>query len=164
MQKSFLKIFNKYYWLIFIILVLLLFTCPVAIVFLIGAVFFISSIWTIFFLQKMKKQGFESSGMVMYYESDKKGNKTPFIQFNTATGQQILDKPTIYSSISINIIGSLNDIEEKNVLILYDQRNPSKFVIATDLGYNIGAAIFFFISGMAIIGAGFFILLGYIKF
>ena len=115
------------------------------------------------FLSNVKHNGIECEGIILSYEPDDEGHKTPIIEFETFENKIIKEKPYYYASTDLSIFLKYQNNLNKKVLIIYDKENPEKFVLKTETNFNYGSLIFAIIISLIFITIGFANLLGYIK-
>lgn len=113
------------------------------------------------FLKYIKKNGIRHSGKIVSYENDR-GYKTPVIAFETKE-QHIEQTPQLHVSSDLDKFRSFKKNIGKTVSLLYDPKNPEKFILA-----NKGESIYFglilvFLVGVVFIIVGVGVLLGYIN-
>jgi hypothetical protein len=158
-----MEIIKKYGLIIVILFAFFMFYKPICCFLILGIVIFYYGVNSLTFLNHIKKNGIESLGEILSYESDKDGYKTPIIEFKTQKGELIKQKPYYYASTDLSFFRTYkNNINKKNAVI-YSEENPEKFVIKTEKNFNIGSIILMIIVGLFFLGLSIGNLLGFLN-
>ena len=145
---------KKYAIPLFILFVFFMFYKPVICFIILGSLISIMSVYYWNFLSDIHKNGIESVGKILSYESDSDGYKTPTIQFTSKNGIQVRKKPYYYASTDLSIIRTYKKNIDKPIDILYDQKNPEKFVIGKERNFNSFSLIFMTLVGLTFLTVG----------
>lgn len=154
---------KKYAIPIFILFVFFMFYKPVICFIILGSLISIMSIYYWNFLLDIQKNGIESVGKILFYESDSDGYKTPTVEFIDKNGKQIRKKPYYYVSTDLSKIRTHKKNIDKPINILYDPKNPEKFVIGKERNFNSFSLIFATLVGMIFLTIGICSTLGIIN-
>lgn len=115
--------------IIFILFVFFIFYKPAVCFLIFGLLTLYYMIFSVLFLNKINKNGIESTGEIISYESDDEGYKIPVIQFETADGKNLIGKPYLFTSTDLDKFQSYKERIGKNIKITYDSENPEKFIL-----------------------------------
>lgn len=126
---NFLKKYNPYEIIFFVLFVFFIFYKPIVCALLLGSFIIFKVIDYLLFLKYIQKNGIPLVGEIVSYENDDENYKTPIITFEVA-GQHIKRTPQGYFSSDIDKFRSFKENIGKTIPILYDPRNPEKFIIA----------------------------------
>ncbi|EDM44607.1 hypothetical protein SCB49_13585 [unidentified eubacterium SCB49] len=148
---------------IFILFAFFMFYKPVICFFILGALLIFIGIQSWIFIADIHKNGIESIGKILFYKSDEDGYKTPTIEFETKKGNQIKKEPYIFISTDLNKFRNFKNKINEPVSVLYDKKNPEKFIIVNEENFNYFGLIFIIIIGVAFIIVGILSLLEIIK-
>lgn len=141
--------FNKKYSTIIIVLfVLSMIFKPVFCFLILGILVLCYSVSYLLFLNDIQKNGIESPGKIMLYESDDEGYKTPIVEFKTAEGELVQKKPYYYASSDLSKFRTYKNNLNKSVIVLYSQEKPEKFIIKSEREFNYGTIVFCFIVSL----------------
>ncbi len=146
---------NKKYWiLIVLVFVFFMYYKPDVCFIIMGSVFFIIGIHAWVFAYTIKKYGISSFGRVINYESDNDGHTIPIVQYKTKNGKEIIKKPYLYMTAYIGRITTYkNNIYDK-VPIVYNPKNPKRFILKEEHSQNHLGVVFITIIGIVLIGVG----------
>lgn len=147
-----MKNIKKYGLIIVVLFVFFMFYKPIFCSLILGTLVFYYGINSLIFLNYIKKNGIESLGEILLYESDEDGYKTPIIEFKTLKGELIKQKPYYYASTDFSIFRTYKNDINKKITVLYSEENPKKFVIKTEKDFNIGSVILMIIIGLFFLG------------
>ncbi|MCX7549179.1 DUF3592 domain-containing protein [Xanthomarina sp. F1114] len=139
---------------IFILFVFFMFYKPVICFLILGLLTTIIGIKYWIFIVDIQKNGIESIGKILFYESDEDGYKTPTIEFKTKNGIQINKKPYYYSSTDLSKIKTYKNKINESVSVLYDKKNPKKFVLENERNFNYFSLILITLAGIVFLTAG----------
>ncbi len=114
----------------------------------------IGGIYTCFVVSKIIKNGIQGIGKILSYESDSDGYKTPKVQFYTQEGNEVIRKPWFYASTDLSKLRSYKRKLNKEVEIIYDPKNPKKFLIQSERAFNYFALSFLFIVAIVFLVIG----------
>ncbi len=154
---------NKY-WIIFVLLFIILAFIKPSICFLIlGLVFLIFSIESYKFNKYIYLKGIKCSAKILTYESDYEGYKTPIVEFKIPSGEIISEKPYFYASTDLSKIRTYKNMINQPVSILYDPKNPKRFVIQSEEDFSYITLMFCFLVSIASIIIAFCDLFGVIN-
>lgn len=151
---------KKYAIPIIIIFVFFMFYKPVICFIILGSLVSIMSIYFWKFLSDIHKTGIQSVGKILFYESDSDGHKTPTVEFITKCGMHIRKKPYYYASTDLSKIQNYKKNIDKSIDILYDPKNPEKFVIGKERNFNSFSLIFMTLVGLIFLTVGICSILG----
>ena len=155
--------FNKKYGSIIVVLfITFMIFKPVMCFLLLGGLALYYGIHYLEFLHDITKNGIESLGTVLSYESDE-GYKTPIIEFKTLDEELITGKPYYYASTDADFFRSYKNDINKSIRVLYVSKSPEKFVIKTKKSFNYGSLVFTMIVGLIFTLIATSQLLGYIN-
>jgi len=115
---------------------------PVVCLLILGSLVTFIGIQSWIFMANIQKNGIESIGKILFYESDEDGYKTPIIEFKTKNGNQIKKKPYYYASTNLSKFKSYKNRINESVSVLYDKKNPEKFIVEKDRDFNYFSLIF----------------------
>ncbi|MEP7169252.1 MAG: DUF3592 domain-containing protein [Bacteroidota bacterium] len=122
--------FDKKYGVVFFILfVFFMFYKPVICFLMLGTLLLFLAISSLSFLSQINKNGIESFGKIVSYESDNEGYKTPVIEFLSTEGKKITGKPLLHTSSDLDKFQSYQKNINKTIKIRYDPESPEKFII-----------------------------------
>lgn len=156
--------FIKKYWLVIVATFgLCMFIKPAFCFIILGSLVSYMGLTSILFINKIGNIGIEWTGNIIDYESDSDGHKIPVIEFTTIAGEEIKEKPFIYSSTDLSKIRSYKNFINNSVPILYDPDDPRKFVLKDEEGFNYIVFVISILAGLFFVGLGICWLLGYIK-
>lgn len=133
-----MEIIQKYSLLYAGLFVFFMFYNPIYCFLILGFVIFYYGISCFIFLNYISKHGIETVGKILSYEADSDGYKTPIIEFKAMDGTLYSKKPIIYASTDLSIFKTYSKDLNKIVPILYSEKNPEKFVMKTEKGFNYG--------------------------
>ena len=148
---------------IFILFVFFMFYEPEICFFILGFLVIIIGIQTWIFMVGIQKNGIESVGKILYYEADEDGHKTPTIEFKTKNGIQIKKKPYYYASSDLSKIRTYKNKTNESISVLYDKKNPEKFIIGNENNFNYFSLVFIILVGIIFLSVGILSLLKIIK-
>ena len=155
----------KKYWIVFIIVfALLMLIKSILCMLMLGLMAIFIGIETVFFLKKIQTNGIECAGKIVGFETDSDGDRTPLVEFTTIKGESIKEKPSVYSSINVIEVFTLNKMINKTVSVLYDPDDPKRFVFAKENGGNSFSIFIVILIGLTFVVLSICNLLGYIKF
>lgn len=154
---------KKYGLAVLLVFALSLFIKPAISLILAGGLVLYLGIASIIFLQYITREGIESTGIILEYKSDSDGYKTPIIEFTTWSGELISAKPYIYASTDLSKIRTYKNLLNQSITVLYDAKDPKKFVVASEEGFNYLLFAALIIAGLIFIAVGICVLLGYIN-
>lgn len=156
--------FIKRYWIgIVVTFALCMFIKPALCSLILGTLLSYIGFEALKFLSSIKKRGIEWTGNIIEYQSDSDGHKTPLIEFTTMTGDIIKEKPYVYASTDLSKIRTYNNLINQSVSILYDPKDPKKFVLKHEEGFNYIVFVFLILAGLFFVGLSISLLSGYIK-
>ncbi|KGO85041.1 DUF3592 domain-containing protein [Flavobacterium suncheonense] len=142
-----IKYIEKYWIIIALVFIIFAFIKPSICFLILGLVFLIFSIESYKFNKYIYLKGVKCSAKILTYESDYEGHKTPIIEFKIASGEIISEKPYFYASTDFSKIRTYKNKINQNVNILYDPKNPKRFVIQSEEEFSYTVLmLFFFIS------------------
>lgn len=147
-----MKYIEKYWILIWVVYIFAMFVKPVLCILILGSLCFYGGVSAIILLNKIHDRGIESVGRILSYVRNK-SYKTPVVEFTPVDGDIVTAEPFIYVSTDLSKIRSYNTMMDMEVLVLYDPKDPKKFVLAGEKNSNY---IFFFI--IILVGLGFIVL------
>ncbi|WP_299676790.1 DUF3592 domain-containing protein [uncultured Dokdonia sp.] len=139
---------------IFILFVFFMFYKPVVCFLILGSLTTLIGIKSWIFIVNIQKNGIKSIGKILSYESDEDGHKTPTIEFKTKKGNQIKKKPYYYASTDLSKIKTYKNKINESVSVLYDKKNPEKFVIETERDFNYFSLILIILVGVVFLTVG----------
>ncbi|WP_405570503.1 DUF3592 domain-containing protein [Winogradskyella sp. Asnod2-B02-A] len=139
---------------IFILFVFFMFYKPVICFLILGSLATLIGIKSWIFIVDIQKNGIESVGKILFYESDEDGHKTPTIEFKTKNGNQIKKKPYYYASTDLSKIRTYKNKINESVSVLYDKKNPEKFVVGNERNFNYFSLILITLAGVVFIAVG----------
>ena len=145
---------KKYAIPLFIIFVFFMFYKPVICLIILGSLISVVSIYYCSFLSDIHKNGIESVGKIVFYESDSDGHKTPTIEFTSKDGIQVRKEPYYYASTDVSKIRTYKNNIDKSIDIIYDQKNPEEFVIGNERNFNSFSLQFVLFVGMIFLIVG----------
>lgn len=158
-----MKFIEKYGLIIAVLFIFFMFYKPIFCFLLLGSLALYYGIESLTFLNYIKKNGIESLGEILSYESDEDGYKTPIIEFKTLKGELIKQKPYYYASTDLSIFKTYKNNINKKITVIYSEDNPGKFVIKTEKDFNIGTIILMIIVGLFFVGLSIGNLLGFLN-
>lgn len=158
-----MKIIEKYGLIIVVLFVFFMFYKPIFCFLIVGSLALCHGIESLTFLNYIKKNGIESLGEILSYESDEDGYKTPIIEFKTLKGELIKQKPYYYASTDLSIFRTYKNNINKKITVIYSEENPEKFVIKTEKDFNIGTIILMIIVGLIFLVLSIGNLLGFLN-
>jgi hypothetical protein len=158
-----MKYIEKYWIAIVIVFLLFMFIKPVVCFLMLGSLIFYIGIKSILFLKRIQEKGITCTGKILSFQADRKGYKTPVVEFTPVEGGSIAEKPFIYASTDLNKIRSYKKMIDKEVLILYDPGDPKKFILADEKHFNYFVFVLLILAGLAFITLSICSLSGYIK-
>ena len=115
------------------------------------------------FLREIDKNGIKIIGKILFYKSDSEGHKTPIVEFTSKGGVQIQKEPYCYASTDLSIFKTYSNNINKPVSILYDSKNPEKFILEKERGFNNFSLIFGALVGLIFLTIGICCILGIIN-
>ena len=130
---------------------------------ILGSLITIMSIYYWIFLSDIQKNGIESVGKILFYESDSEGHKTPTVEFITKNGIQVRKQPYYYASTDLSKIKTYTKNIDKPIKILYDPKNPEKFVIEKERNFNTFILVLSLLVGLGLLTFGMCSILGIIN-
>ena len=139
---------------IFILFVFFMFYKPVVCFLILGSLTTLIGIKSWILIVNIQKNGIKSIGKILSYESDEDGHKTPTIEFKTKKGNQIKKKPYYYASTDLSKIKTYKNKINESVSVLYDKKNPEKFVIETERDFNYFSLILIILVGVVFLTVG----------
>jgi hypothetical protein len=139
---------------IFILFVFFMFYKPVVCFLILGSLTTLIGIKSWILIVNIQKNGIKSIGKILSYESDEDGHKTPTIEFKTKKGNQIKKKPYYYASTDLSKIKTYKNKINESVSVLYDKKNPAKFVIETERDFNYFSLILIILVGVVFLTVG----------
>jgi len=148
---------------IFILFVFFMFYKPVICFLILGSLATFIGIQSWIFIVDIQKNGIESIGKILFYESDEDGYKTPTIEFKTKNGNQIKKKPYYYASTDLSKFRTYKNKKNESVSVLYDKNNPEKFVVGNERSFNYFSLILIILVGIVFLTVGILSLLEIIK-
>ena len=148
---------------IFILFVFFMFYKPVICFLILGSLATFIGIQSWIFIVDIQKNGIESIGKILFYESDEDGYKTPTIEFKTKNGNQIKKKPYYYASTDLSKFRTYKNKINESVSVLYDKNNPEKFVVGNERSFNYFSLILIILVGIVFLTVGILSLLEIIK-
>ena len=154
---------KEYSIIIIILFVFFMFYKPIVCALIMGALVLYHGIESLMFLNYINKNGIESLGKILSYESDEESYKTPIIEFQTLEGKFIKEKPYYYASSDLSKFRTYKNDINKNITVLYSSERPEKFVIKTEKNFNYGSLIFVIAIGLIFIILACVNLFGYIN-
>lgn len=123
---------------------------------------FLFGIISITFLVRIYKIGLSLKGKIIEFETDGEGDMMPVIEYTTLIGELVKEKPHIYTSTDLSKLLKNENSINQTVMILYDPKDPKKFVLKNEEGLNYFVFILFTLSGIFFAGLSICWLLGYI--
>lgn len=154
----------KKYWIVIVVTFgICMFLKPALCLLILGILISYIGFAAITFLKKISRIGIDWTGIIVQYQSDSDGHKTPLIEFTTMTGDIIREKPFVYASTDLSKIRTYRNSIDQPVPILYDPDDPKKFVLKNEKGFNYFIFILFIVAGLFFVGLSISWLLGYIK-
>lgn len=154
---------KKYAVPIIILFVFFMFYKPVVCFIIFSLLILIISIYSWNFLSDIRKNGIQSVGKILFYESDSDGYKTPTVEFTDKNGKLIRKKPYYYTSTDVSKIRTYKKNINKPVDILYHRKNSEKFVIGKERNFNNFSLIFITLIGLICLTVGVCSILGIIE-
>jgi len=130
---------------------------------IVGSLLLYYGIDSLLFLNYINKNGIESLGKILFYESDEENYKTPVIEFKTLEEELIKGKPYYYASTDLSKVRSHKNDINKKITILYCSESPENFVLKTEKDFNYGTLILMMIIGLLFISIASANLLEYIN-
>ena len=113
------------------------------------------------FFKNIQKNGIETNGKILSYQSDNEGYKTPIVEFKTLENIEVKKEPHYYWSTDLSKFRTYKNRINESVSVLYDPKFPEKFIIAKDNQSNYISLLFLGIFALIFIAIGVFHLLGY---
>lgn len=154
---------KKYSLIILSLFIFFMFYKPIFCFLILGTLAFYHGFSRLMFLDYIEKNGIESIGKILSYESGEDGHKTPIVEFKTIEGDIVLKKPYCYVSTDLSMFKSYQDNINKNVTIIYSLKNPEKFVLKTEKDFNYGGNIILIIISLIFLGFAIGDILGFIQ-
>jgi hypothetical protein len=142
-----------------ILFIFFMFYNPVICPLMLGVLLLFYAINSVLFLNKLSKNGIESFGKILSYESDRKGYKTPIIEFQIAEGKYFAGKPYVHSSSDLDKFQSYSENINKRVKVIYNPESPEKFILKD--GSNGCGIIILIIVGLVLSAISIGNLIGY---
>lgn len=152
---------QKYSIAIFLVFVFFMFYEPQICFIIIGLLMLLYGIQYFLFFKNIQKNGIETKGRILSYQSDNEGYKTPIIEFKTLENLEVKKEPYYYWSTDLSKFKSYKNNINESVSILYDPKSPEKFIILKESKSNYVSVIFLGIFALIFITIGVFHLLGY---
>lgn len=152
---------QKYSIVIFLLFVFFMFYEPQICFIIIGLVILLYGIQYFLFFKNIQKNGVETKGRILSYQSDYEGYKTPIIEFKTLESLEVKKEPYYYWSTDLSIFRSYKNHINEFVSILYDPKFPEKFIILRERKSNYVSVVFLGIFALIFITIGVLHLLGY---
>lgn len=87
------------------------------------------------------KNGVESVGEIVSYKLVADEFLTPIIEFNTLKGETIKQKPCFFADLDFFLFRALRNEKSKRITVIYNERNPEKFVIKTNRFLNVDSVL-----------------------
>ncbi len=159
-----MKYIEKYWIGIVCILFFFALVKPAVCFFIFGALIAYIIVSSILFLRSLHIYGKTAVGKILTYQKGSRGSKTPVIEFKTLNGDIISEQPFVYTSTDLSKIRTYKNLIDTEVKVLYDPKNPTKFVLADESGFNNLVLTFGLLVALSFIVVSIFGLLGYIKF
>ena len=154
----------KKYWILIVAAFLLSAFFKPALCFLIfGMLVSYIALESMRFQKRLGSSGIRCTGRILSFERDRYGYKTPVIQFTPIGGNEIIQKPSIYSSTDLSKILSYDNLISTEVQVIYDPDDARKFALTEKLGGNSLAFLLFLLVGIVLTIVGVAALAGYIK-
>lgn len=115
--------------------VFFLFYKPVICFLILGTLFLFYGIYSLSSLIWITKNGIESHGKIVSYESDEKGYKTPVIEFQISEGRNFKGKPFLHTSSDLDKFQTYQKNINKTIKIIYNPKDPEKFILKDNSNY-----------------------------
>jgi len=129
---------------------------------LLGLIFLYFGITTIFQLWKLYRSGVECNAKIVSYETDDEGYKTPVMEFNTADGKSITEKPWVYGSSDLSKIRTYSEKLNEPTKVIYNSDHPEEFVLKSEFGFNFFILILLIAGGIFATGFAISALFGFV--
>lgn len=144
--------FNTKYWplqiVYAIVFIFFMFYNQMICILMIGVILLSFAIYGIWFVNNIKKNGIERTGKIVSYESNRKGYKTPVIEFQIGEGDFFTGKPSIHSSSDLDKFRTYTENINKTVKIIYSPKSPENFILKDSS--NDFAIILFIVIGLVL--------------
>lgn len=115
--------------------VFFLFYKPVICFLILGTLSLFYGIYSLSSLIWITKNGIESHGKIVSYESDEKGYKTPVIEFQISEGRNFKGKPFLHTSSDLDKFQTYQKNINKTIKIIYNPKDPEKFILKDNSNY-----------------------------
>ncbi|PWB22165.1 hypothetical protein DCO46_17885 [Flavobacterium sp. HTF] len=143
----------------FVLFVFFMFYKPVICFLMLGIFALVFAVYSILFLNIIRKNGIETTGKIVSYDSDGEGYKTPVIEFQIGEEETITAKPFLHTSSDLDKFRSYQGNIYKPVKIIYNSESPEKFILK-DNSHGCGLIIII-MAGLVFAGIAIGNLLGY---
>lgn len=154
--------FIEKYWILFGIAYLAIgFINPSLCLLIIGIILLYFGITTINKLWRFQKRGVQCSATILSYEPDEERYKTPVVQFTTAEGTSVKDKPWVYVSSALSKIRIYSENPDQAVQVIYNPDHPEEFVLKSEKEFNYLMVIILIAGGLFSTGFALSALLGF---
>ena len=154
---------QKYSILIFLLFVFFMFYEPQICFIIVGSFMLLYGIQYFLFFKNIQKNGIETKGRILSYQSGYEGYKTPIVEFKTLESLVVKKEPYYYWSTDLSKFRSYKNHINESVSILYDPKFPEKFTILRESKSNYVSVVFLGIFALIFITIGVFHLLGYMN-
>jgi len=150
------------YWTIFIVVFFFsMFMKPAICVLIVGALVFYIGLNAILFLRKIKEKGVVGIGRILSYKVDDEGYKIPVIEFTPLGRETVAAKPSFYVSTDLSKIWSYSKMTDREVRILYDPDDPTKFLLLDEKSFSHIGSVICIVAGLFFIVLSVRIFLGH---
>ena len=158
-----MKFFKKYMLVIFVAFGISMFIEPAFCMLILGFIVLYSSLEAIVFLEKIKRVGIKTRGIITSYEKDNEGTITLIVEFTPAGGEVIKEEPFITSLSDVEHINPYTEIAGTEVSVLYHPEDPKRFMLTGKKDWEYLTSIFAILIGLGFLTAGISSLLGFIE-
>lgn len=114
--------------ILYIPFIIFVFVNPPICFMIMGLILIYIALNTFIKLQDLKKFGINCEGAIVEYVTNKYGDRTPIIKFNTSKGIEISGKPFGTYSGVIGPFRFSNDPTTEKLAIRYNSKNPEQFI------------------------------------
>ena len=159
-----MKYIEKYWIVLVIVFFVSSFINPAICFLILGSLFVYIGIVALLFLKKIGETGVKVRGRILAYQASNRGYKSPVIEFTPTGGETVTAKPFVYASTDLSKVRSYSKTIDTEVTVLYDPKDPTKFVLAGEQSFNYIVLTIVTLAGLFFVILGICIFLGYIKF
>jgi len=135
---------------------------PIVCALILGVLILGAAIYYAYFIRIIQKKGSRSIGKILQHQADSDGYKIPVITFATSQGQEFQGKPFFYVATDISRFRSYKNKINKEVIVIYHPKDPKKFIIYKEKGFNYAGIVLMMLAGSVFCAVSIANLLGYI--